>query len=180
MNGIHDVLEALLFVSDSPVTAHDLAQACDSSVREVEHALPTLAGRMEESGGLQLVQIAGGYQVCTKKDHAEAIAKFLRPSRQRLSKSALEVLAIVAYRQPITLAEIDVVRGVQSDHGVRSLVDKDLVEEVDRRQAPGRPILYGTTRHFLHQFKLNDLTDLPPLQGEMETEPQPALAEVTA
>ncbi|MGI8923233.1 MAG: SMC-Scp complex subunit ScpB [Fimbriimonadales bacterium] len=178
MNGLHEALEALLFVSDSPVSVEELAHACDRPVRDTEAALTSLAVRMEESGGLQLVQIAGGYQVCTKEYHAEAIARLLRPSRQRLSKSALEVLAIVAYRQPITLAEIDAVRGVQSDHGVRSLVDKDLVEEVDRRQAPGRPILYGTTRHFLHQFKLNDLTDLPPLQTQMETEPE--LEEVTA
>ncbi|MBA3725733.1 MAG: SMC-Scp complex subunit ScpB [Armatimonadetes bacterium] len=180
MNGIPEALEALLFVSDSPVTVEELAYACDCAVRDTESALTSLADRMEASGGVQLVQIAGGYQVCTKENHAEAIERLLRPSRQRLSKSALEVLAIVAYRQPITLSEIDSVRGVQSDHGVRSLVDKGLVEEVDRRQAPGRPILYGTTRHFLHQFKLNDLTDLPPLQTQIGSEPEPALAEVSA
>jgi segregation and condensation protein B len=121
---------------------------------------------MTEAGPLQLVRIAGGYQVCTKPECADAITRFLKPQRQRLTRSALEVLAIVAYRQPITTAEIEKIRGVQSDYALRSLVEKDLIYEVDRMATPGRPILYGTTDQFLHIFSLNDLDELPPIQGE--------------
>jgi segregation and condensation protein B len=168
---IGEALEALLFVADTPVTTDDLAAALEATPEEVEGGLQVLAERLIGTSGLQLVKIAGGYQICTKKEHSDAIARFLRPQKQRLSRSALEVLAIVAYRQPITSGEIDIVRGVQSDHAIRSLVDKDLIEEVDRRPTPGRPILYGTTKQFLHQFKLNDLSELPPLaDGEPELE----------
>ena len=168
-------LEALLFVADSPVPLSDLAQAVLASEDDTEAALNRLAARLNENSGLQLVKIAGGYQICTKQEHSEAIARFLRPQKQRLSRSALEVLAIVAYRQPLTSNEIDIVRGVQSDHAIRSLMDKNLIEEIERKQAPGRPILYGTTQHFLHQFKLDSLSELPPLE-----EGEPVLMEVGA
>jgi segregation and condensation protein B len=163
-------LEAILFVSDGPVALSDLCYACETKEKETEGALSELAKRLQETSGLQLVRIAGGYQICTKNEYAEAIARFLKPQKQRLSRSALEVLAIVAYRQPLTSSEIDIVRGVQSDHAIRSLVDKNLIAEIDRKQTPGRPILYGTTQHFLHQFKLDSLEELPPLQGEPQLE----------
>lgn len=168
-------LEAILFVADSPVALQDLADAVEASVAETEKALEDLSERFRKNSGLQLVRIAGGYQICTKQDHAEAIGRFLKPQKQRLSRSALEVLAIVAYRQPLTSNEIDIVRGVQSDHAIRTLVEKNLIEEIERKQTPGRPILYGTTQHFLHQFNLNDLNELPPLD-----EGQPELQEVGA
>ncbi len=161
-----DVLEALLFVADGPVALDDLAHACDAKKIEVEASLSELGSRMAASGPLQLVRIAGGYQVCTKPECADAITRFLKPQRQRLTRSALEVLAIVAYRQPITTGEIEKIRGVQSDYALRSLVEKDLIYEVDRMATPGRPILYGTTDQFLHIFSLNDLDELPPIQGE--------------
>jgi segregation and condensation protein B len=145
-------LEALLFVADGPVAVDDLAHACESTRGEVAKALTELGSRMTEAGPLQLVRIAGGYQVCTKPECADAITRFLKPQRQRLTRSALEVLAIVAYRQPITTAEIEKIRGVQSDYALRSLVEKDLIYEVDRMATPGRPILYGTTDQFLHIF----------------------------
>lgn len=167
---IVNALEALLFVADAPVAVRDLAQACEVGEKEVERALDELAARLSKESGLQLLRIAGGYQVSTKKEFADVIARFLKPQKQRLSRSALEVLAIVAYKQPLTSAEIDIVRGVQSDHAIRTLVDKGLIRELDRRQTPGRPILWGTTPDFLHQFKLNDLTELPPLEGEPEVE----------
>jgi len=161
-----DILEALLFVADGPVALDDLAHACEAKRGEVEEALSCLGSRMSAAGALQLVRIAGGYQVCTKPECAEAITRFLKPQRQRLTRSALEVLAIVAYRQPITTAEIEKIRGVQSDYALRSLVEKDLIYEVDRMATPGRPFLYGTTDQFLHIFSLNDLDELPPIQGE--------------
>lgn len=169
-----DVLEALLFVADGPVALPDLAHACEAKVGDVEGALSELGLRMASSGPVQLVRIAGGYQVCTKPECADAITRFLKPQRQRLTRSALEVLAIVAYRQPITSGEIEKIRGVQSDYALRNLVEKDLICEVDRMATPGRPILYGTTDQFLHIFSLNDLDELPPIQGV------PAVEEVGA
>jgi segregation and condensation protein B len=163
-----DTLEALLFVADAPVALDDLCQAAMASREDVTASLDELGARMNETGPLQLVKIAGGYQVCTKPELAEAITRFLKPQRQRLTRSALEVLAIIAYKQPITSGEIEKIRGVQSDYALRSLVEKELIMEVDRMATPGRPILYGTTDQFLHIFNLNDLDELPPIQGEPE------------
>ena len=163
-----DLIEAMLFVSDAPVPLKDLASACDASPKDAAEALDELRARMDRMGGLRLIELAGGFQICTKEEFAEPIARFLKPGKRRLGKSALEALAIIAYRQPMTLAEVDAVRGVQSDYALRTLVEKGLVEEVGRRQSPGRPILYGTTRDFLHQFHLASLADLPPMEAAIE------------
>lgn len=165
-----DALECLLFVAESPVSVEDLAGAAGCSPGDALRALEELGSRLSRDSGLQLVRLAGGYQICTKAEHAETVARFLQPQKRRLSRSALEVLAIVAYKQPITAQEIEVIRGVQSDYALRSLTEKGLIEEVARKQAPGRPILYGTTKQFLHQFKLNDLSELPPLNGQVRLE----------
>ena len=160
---IVDTLEALLFVAGEPATLSNLAQALGLTEGQVEQGLEVLAERLQRGGALQLLRIAGGYQLCTKQQFAEQVAQFLKPQRNRLSRSLMEVLAIIAYRQPITQAEIDQVRGVQSDYGVRGLLERHLVEEVGRKQTAGRPFMYGTTQQFLHQFKLDDLTALPAL-----------------
>lgn len=158
-----DTVEALLFVSDSPASLQALAAAAGLTEGQVEQAIEVLRERLAGKGSLQLVQIAGGYQLCTKPDYAELVANFLKPQRQKLSRSLMEVLAIVAYRQPITSADIEAVRGVQSDYGIHGLLERRLIQEIGRKQAPGRPLLYGTTQQFLHQFGLNDLSELPPL-----------------
>ncbi len=166
-------VECLLFVAESPVPLRDLALAAEATDSEVEQALELLASRLKQGSGLQLVRIAGGYQLCTRQEHADSVARFLNPQKKRLGRSALEVLAIVAYRQPITAAEIQIIRGVQSEYALRTLIEKDLVEDSERKQAPGRPILYRTTQQFLHQFNLADLSELPPIQE------QPMLEELT-
>jgi segregation and condensation protein B len=158
-----DQLEALLFVADQPASIRTLATTLQITEGQVEQGLEVLEARLEDHGSLRLVQLAGGYQLATKPEFAGIIAQFLKPQRSRLSKSLLEVLAIVAYRQPLTLAEIEQVRGVQSDYSVRALVERRLLQDVGRKPVPGRPVLYGTTQEFLHQFKLNDLKDLPGL-----------------
>lgn len=158
-----ETVEALLFVADSPASVESMARAAGLTVAQVEQALEVLKEKCEKSGALQVVQIAGGYQLCTKPEFAEVIGNFLKPQRQKLSRSLMEVLAIVAYRQPITAAEIEMVRGVQSDYGIHGLLERRLIREVGRKQAPGRPVLYGTTKQFLHQFNLNDLSQLPRL-----------------
>jgi segregation and condensation protein B len=167
-----DQLEALLFVADEPAPAKTLAQALQVTEGQVEQGLEILEARLEERGSLRLAKLAGGYQLCTKPEFATLIANFLKPQRQRLSKSLLEVLAVVAYNQPITMAEIDQVRGVQSDYSVRSLAERRLIQEVGRKQVPGRPVLYGTTQEFLHQFKLNALDELPTVDPDKEELPK--------
>lgn len=156
-----DIVLALLFVADSPTTAGEIARAIGYTEGQVEQAIEALAHRLEEDGPLMLAKLVGGFQLTTKPEFAERIGAFLQPQRQRMTRSLLEVLAVVAYRQPITLAEIDAVRGVQSDYSLHALAERRLVAEVGRKQVPGRPILWGTTHQFLHQFNMNDLTDLP-------------------
>lgn len=162
---IVESLEAILFVSDSPVSLNTLARTLDVTEGQIEAALEVLQQRLSERSALQVIQIAGGYQLSTRADFAHLIGAFLKPSRQRLSRSLMEVLAIVAYRQPITAAEIEVIRGVSSDYAIRALADRRLIHEMGRMQAPGRPTLYGTTKQFLHQFRLNDLSELPALDS---------------
>lgn len=158
-----DQVLALLFVADEPATLGALASALSLTEGQVEQALELLGKALDKKGPLQLVKLAGGYQISTKSEYAVVVSNFLQPQRSRLGKSLMEVLAIVAYRQPMTVAEIEEIRGVQSDHSVRSLMERRLIEEVGRRPTPGRPILYGTSAQFLHQFGLNDLSQLPPV-----------------
>ena len=178
-----DKVLALLFVAESPATAEEISQALDKPLFEIEEALEKLGGKLTHDGPIQLVRIAGGYQLCTKSEYAEVVAKFLKPQQHRLSRSVMEVLALIAYRQPVTSPEIDVVRGVQSDYGLNQLIDKRLVAEVGRKTTLGRPVLYGTTQQFLHLFNLDKLDDLPDLELEVDAvgtqlpPEQPALIE---
>jgi len=164
---IVDSVMALLFVADEPVPGDLLARVLNVAEGQVEQAVEILQARLSEGGPLQVIRLAGGWQLCTRPECAEIVAAFLKPQRQRLGRSLMEVLAIVAYRQPITMAEIDAARGVQSDYSLRQLLERRLVEEVGRKQSPGRPVLYGTTQQFLHQFGLNSIQDLPPLSAEL-------------
>ena len=161
---IVDQIEAILFVSDAPVTIQEMAAAVSATEGQIEQGIEILTASLEGKGAVRLAKIAGGYQLCTKEEHAVLVANFLKPQRQKLSRSLMEVLAIVAYRQPITVVDIEIVRGVQSDYSVKALQERRLIEEVGRRPSPGRPVLYGTTQQFLHQFKLNDLSQLPSIE----------------
>lgn len=167
---------ALLFVADGPATPEALALALELTVGQVEQALEVLAKNLKKKGPLHVVQLAGGYQLATKPEFGQAISTFLRPQRQRLSKSLMEVLAIVAYKQPMTIAEIEEIRGVQSDYSVKSLLERRLLQEVGRKPTPGRPVLYGTSAQFLHQFKMNDLNELP----ELDLTEEPAVLSLPA
>jgi segregation and condensation protein B len=170
MSDLVESLHAVLFVADAPATLTQLSVALGVTEGQTEQALEVLSERLNAAGPIQMAKLAGGYQLCTKSEYMPVVAEFLKPTRQRMTKSLLEVLAIVAYRQPITVAGIDAVRGVQSDHGVRTLVDRMLIQEVGRKQTPGRPVLYGTTKQFLHVFNLADLTQLPDLEIEKPQE----------
>ena len=168
-----DRLHALLFVADEPLDAATLGLSLGLPEGATEEALDVLAGRLRREGPVQLVRLAGGWQLSTKPEYAELVAAFLQPQRTRLGRSLMEVLAIVAYRQPVTTAEIEEVRGVQSDHAVRALAERRLVHEKGRKPVPGRPVLWGTTDGFLHQFLLDSLAELPPLADDVI----PSLAE---
>jgi segregation and condensation protein B len=137
----------------------------------VERALQTLEQQLQQQGAIQLMRLAGGYQLATKPEYAPYIVRLLNPPPKRLSRAALEVLAIVAYQQPVTQAEIDALRGVDSSHTIRQLVAKGLLKEVGRKEAPGKPVLYGTTPQFLHYFGLESLEELPEISEEEETKP---------
>ena len=170
MSSIVDSLYALLFVAESPATQEQLARALELPEGQVEQALEVLTAKLCSSGPIQVVKLAGGYQLATKPEFQEVVTEFLKPQRQRLGRSLVEVLAIIAYKQPTTVAEIDAIRGVQSDHSVRTLLERRLIHDLGRKQTPGRPVLYGTTQQFLHVFNLNDLSQLPIL-------PEPAADE---
>ncbi|CUU01257.1 MAG: SMC-Scp complex subunit ScpB [Fimbriimonadales bacterium] len=158
---LEDILHALLFVADAPLSLETLAEASGAAPAEVEQALDNLQQTLAAAGPIQLVRIAGGYQLATKPEYMFYLARLLNPPPKRLSRAALEVLALIAYEQPITQAQIDALRGVDSSHTVRQLLERGLIREVGRKDAPGKPILYGTTEQFLHYFGLNSLDDLP-------------------
>lgn len=159
-------LEALLFVADEPVSVDRLANMLMADTLAVQEALEILR-RQCESRGLRLQHKGRRVQLVTAPEAAEVIERFLGMDlSSRLSPAALETLAIVAYKQPVTRAEIDAVRGVQSDSVLRTLVSRGLVEEVGRLEQAGRPILYGTTFEFLQYFGLEDLSQLPPLEPD--------------
>ena len=156
-------LAALLFVSADPVAPSQLAAALELSVSAVEQGLKQLDGELQ-TRGLRLQRHGGRVQLTTSPEMAEAVERFLGlEATSRLSRAALETLAIVAYQQPITRPYIESVRGVSSDGVMKSLLGKGLVQEIGRAEGPGRPILYGTAPDFLQHFGLNSLTELPTL-----------------
>lgn len=163
----HDTraLEALFFVSDEPLTASVLAQALDLDRRTVEGLCDRLAAELEARGsGLVLRQVAGGWRLYTHPDTASIVEQFVLSSRQaRLTKAALETLAVVAYKQPVTRHQVNGVRGVNSDGVLRALMDRGLIEEVGREESPGRPVLLATTPGFLERLGLPSLASLPSL-----------------
>ncbi|KWX76739.1 SMC-Scp complex subunit ScpB [Paenibacillus jilunlii] len=161
---LKSIIEGLLFLSgDEGLSVRQIA--------EITEQRPDIAGKalqelkedyVSQERGLQVVQIAGNYRLATLPDHAPYFERLAySPSRASLSQAALETLAIVAYRQPITRVEIEEIRGVKSERAIHTLNNKDLIHEVGRAEAVGRPILYGTTKSFLESFGLADLKELP-------------------
>jgi segregation and condensation protein B len=162
-------LEALLFVAAEPVSIGQLGEVSGAKNAEVEEALKKLETRLAAESGLRLQRHAGKVLLTTAPEVAGTIEKFLGlEASARLSRAALETLAIIAYRQPITRPGIDAVRGVNSDGVIKSLLAKNLIQEVGRTEGPGRPILYGTTNDFLQHFGLSSLDEMPPFERESE------------
>jgi segregation and condensation protein B len=163
---IKSILESLLFVADGPLTVQRFVEVLDGVDKETIQALILeLQSELEApSRGLQLVEVAGGYQLRTAKINADWVKKFLGGRPARMGRATLETLAIIAYRQPITKAEIESIRGVDVDGVITTLLERNLIRAVARKDVPGRPFLYGTTGEFLQLFNLKDLTELPTLK----------------
>jgi segregation and condensation protein B len=164
------LIEGLVFAAGAPVPVSKLVDALDGPERrQVVRALEQLGERLEEDGrGLRLVRVAGGYQLRTLAEHGPWIRRLLGGRPPRLSRAMLETLAIIAYRQPCTKPEIEAIRGVDVDAVLSTLLERRMIRIMGRKEAPGRPILYGTTKEFLEVFSLPDLDALPPLKDVSE------------
>ncbi|GGA60948.1 SMC-Scp complex subunit ScpB [Ornithinibacillus halotolerans] len=178
MKNVKAILEGLLFASgDDGITVKELAKIMEISVKAIEHLIEELKYDYEHaSRGIMIMEAKGVYYLTTKPEHSEYYKKLVEePQSGRMSQAALETLAIIAYRQPITRTEIDEIRGVKSDRPVQTLLARLLIEEVGRKEGIGRPVLFGTTKEFLTFFGLTSLEELPPLpdnfdENELEEE----------
>lgn len=171
LGDLRAIIESLVFASPDPVTFKMLVKILDGEPEEhIEEALRDLCQLWKErAGGLQLVEVAGGYQIVTKPELHEWVRRlFHEHSKQRLSVQALETLAVVAYRQPVTGPEITEIRGVNTSGVLGTLVERRLIKVVGRKAVVGRPFLYATTREFLDRFGLKDLSDLPKVEDMAE------------
>jgi len=160
------VIEALIFVSDEPLSVKIIADVLKEEKSIVSETVAALAEEFNSrNGGLQLREVAGGWQFATRPEYHEHVRKFLktRPSA-KLTIASLETLAVIAYRQPVTVPEILEIRGVQSPSAIKTLLDKKLIVAKGRKETVGRPMMYGTSKEFLLQFGLKDLSELPSVE----------------
>jgi segregation and condensation protein B len=164
------ILEALIFASPEPLTPKAMFKLLDNEPKEDVHAaLKELKADYDRPGGLQLVEVAGGYQIVTRPDLHEWVRRlFHERSTQKLTLQALETLAVIAYRQPVTSLEIGEIRGVNTAGVLTTLLERHLIKIVGRKHVVGRPFLYATTKEFLIRFGLNDLSDLPKVEDMAE------------
>jgi segregation and condensation protein B len=170
------ILEALIFASDEPLTPKEIIGLLDTledgerprrvSEEGILEHIEAINNHLEETGRpFRVVKVAGGWQFATQQQFAPWLGKMLRErTRRKLSIAALESLAVIAYKQPVTKPELEAIRGVNADYVLRSLLERSLVTIVGRAATPGRPLLYGTTKEFLKHFGLNDLSELPKLR----------------
>jgi segregation and condensation protein B len=173
MNEYKAIVEGLLFAAgDEGLSLQQIASVLEIKEEQAKEIVFALKEEYElGQRGIQLVELAGVFQLATRKEHAPYLKKLVEsPSSTSLSQAALETLAIIAYRQPITRAEIEEIRGVKSDKPIQTLMGKALIKEVGRAEGTGRPILYGTTKEFLDYFGLKTLEELPPLPELQEEE----------
>ncbi|OGV98997.1 MAG: SMC-Scp complex subunit ScpB [Nitrospinae bacterium RIFCSPLOWO2_02_FULL_39_110] len=166
LNTAKSVIENILFIADRPLSLEKIGEVFGGEIDRI-----TLKRIMDElkteyqDGNIQFVEIAEGYQLCTRPEYSEWIKKFYTIDRgSRLSRPSLETLSIIAYRQPITRTEIEEIRGVDSGGVIRTLLEKSLIRNMGRKKVPGRPMMYGTARKFLEYFGLKNLSDLPTLE----------------
>jgi segregation and condensation protein B len=172
MEQIKPILEALLLASEAPLSVEKIRDLLPEAERdEITRQLTELVSEYEaRQGGFHLCAVAGGYQFRTRPDFGPWIKKLKGSKAQVLSPAAMETLAVVAYRQPVMKSEVDKIRGVDSSASVKGLLDKKIIRMVGRKDVPGKPMLYGTTKKFLEMFNLNDLSELPTLRELKELE----------
>ena len=176
---IKPILESLFFISDSPIRLETLVEILPESNKEaILEGIRQIQAEYEDSSkGIELTEIAGGYQFRTKPGWAEWVHRLKKAKAVKLSQAALETLAIVAYRQPVIRPAIEEIRGVDTGSVLHTLLEKGLIKIMGRKELPGRPIVYGTTKAFLELFSLNSVSDLPKLQ---EIQPPPMPEEISA
>jgi segregation and condensation protein B len=163
MDNIKQIVESLLFVAEEPLTVERIRSIIAVvTPDEVRSALSDLSDEYDtRNGGFYLREVAGGYQLRTRPEYTQWIKRLLQPKQQRLSKAALETLAIIAYKQPVMRSDVEYLRGVDCGGIMRMLLERKFIRILGRKEIPGRPMIYGTTRHFLEVFDLKDLKDLP-------------------
>lgn len=164
------LVETILFLESEPLTVKVLSNRAQLSEEVIEKCLENLKERYSEDiSGIELEMVTGGWCLIPKKDNWEVLKDQYGSKREgKLSKSAMETLAIIAYSQPITRAEIEAIRGVGVDNMIRLLVERNLIKEVGKKETPGRPTLFGTTKDFLKLFRLNSISELPKLDEDDE------------
>ncbi|MBW2520292.1 MAG: SMC-Scp complex subunit ScpB [Deltaproteobacteria bacterium] len=174
------VVEALIFASESPIKLERLAEVLDLNPAEVSQALDALQDDYtQHPRGFFLQNVAGGYELRTRPEYADHLRRMGRSRPFRFSRPAMETLAIIAYRQPVTRAEIEYLRGVDSGSVIKTLLEKRLVRILGKKDVPGKPMIYGTTKEFLELFGLPDLSALPTLREFNELIPEDGFEEIT-
>ncbi|MBC2715086.1 MAG: SMC-Scp complex subunit ScpB [Desulfobacteraceae bacterium] len=172
MEDIKNIVESLLFVAETPLSVEHFKNAIPEA--ETDQIKQTILALKEEyelkNGGFLIHEVAGGFQFRTRPEYKEWIRRLLQPKPPKLSKPAMETLAIIAYRQPILRSEVEHIRGVNSGNSIRILLERKLIRVLGRREVPGRPLVYATTKKFLETFDLKDLKDLPSLKEIDELE----------
>lgn len=177
--GLNSALEAMLFASGEPLEIIRIAEVLECDSEQVESIAANLANKLEErNSGLCLKKLGDKLQLCSKQEYAPMIREILDLKRNTpLSSAAFEVLAVIAYNQPVTKSFVEQVRGVDCSGVIATLCQRGLIEEKGRLELPGRPLIYGTTAHFLRSFCVSDLSELPPLPEKKEEELQKVLEE---
>ena len=172
MSKLKYAVEGILFAAGEPVKSAQLAAALDTDIKKIEKAVEELKDEYNESRrGFAIIDIDEGYQICSRPEYYTYIQVILgEQRRQALSNAAMETLAIIAYKQPVTRSSVEYIRGINSDGSVNRLLERGLIEEKGRLNAPGRPILYGTTVNFLRCFGLKSLSELPEINLSKVTE----------
>lgn len=167
MQEINAIVEAVLFASDKPLTPQEIKEAFEGgiTVEDVRSSLEALKTEYADSKrGFVLKEIAGGYQFMTETSLAPYLKRFYKArDKKKLSQAGLETLAIIAYKQPVTRTDIEVIRGVNSDGALRTLLERNMVKMVGKKDVPGHPMMYGTTKEFLDHFGINNVQELPSL-----------------
>ena len=166
MEELKNIIESLLFVAESPPSTERIKNILElAETRSIRNTLKELEKEYEDRrGGFILREVAGGFQICTRTEYAPWVKRLLQPAPYRMSKPALETLAIVAYNQPIIRSGIEHIRGVDCGGTLRTLLERRLIRVLGRKEIPGRPLIYATTKEFLEIFDLKDLKDLPTLK----------------